>query len=156
MPDHLPKTRREALTTGSRTFYTGRPCKHDHLSPRLAVNYQCVECKAIHNASDRPEQKPRKAKAITGGGGGESYGRKRPVSPPERWRDIKISRGCAQVDEFVYGGSTFLGDSDAHLWRVVPDPEAGGRVWVVPANVTEIKAIIMGGLSKRAKAARLQ
>lgn len=37
-------TRAEAIRWGLRTYYTGVPCKHDHLSRRTVSNGSCNEC----------------------------------------------------------------------------------------------------------------
>lgn len=36
-----------ARQTGARTYVTGRPCKHGHLSPRNTVDASCVECRRV-------------------------------------------------------------------------------------------------------------
>jgi hypothetical protein len=36
--------RREAADTGRTFFYTGKPCKHGHMSPRYVTNAGCVTC----------------------------------------------------------------------------------------------------------------
>jgi hypothetical protein len=44
--DKLPETRREALDKGFPYYFTGKPCKHGHVSKRLAEG-SCYECKLI-------------------------------------------------------------------------------------------------------------
>ena len=41
------KTRKEALEEGSKTFYTGVPCKHNHLSPRHTNGSVCESAISI-------------------------------------------------------------------------------------------------------------
>ncbi|UPY96245.1 MULTISPECIES: hypothetical protein [Pectobacterium] len=45
-------TRLEAAKGGMNKFYTGKPCKHGHLSERWTLNGGCVQCNI-----DRVEQK---------------------------------------------------------------------------------------------------
>lgn len=40
---NLPKTRKEAQTSGAKHYFTGEPCKHGHVAPRKAKG-SCVEC----------------------------------------------------------------------------------------------------------------
>lgn len=42
-----PITRREALSQGLTHFFTGKPCKHDHISNRYVNSGVCVECMII-------------------------------------------------------------------------------------------------------------
>lgn len=42
-------TRKEAKERGLKTYYTGKPCKHGHLSERYTKNGTCVECQAAVN-----------------------------------------------------------------------------------------------------------
>jgi 5-methylcytosine-specific restriction endonuclease McrA len=42
--EHLPFTRKEALETGSKHFFTGEACGKGHISPRLASNGICTGC----------------------------------------------------------------------------------------------------------------
>ncbi len=37
-------TREEAEKRGLKTYYTGKPCKHGHLSERRVSNVSCIEC----------------------------------------------------------------------------------------------------------------
>jgi hypothetical protein len=43
----LPETREEARQTGSEFYFTGKPCKHGHLAPRITKRGQCVECRKV-------------------------------------------------------------------------------------------------------------
>lgn len=40
----MPKTRQEALDSGSTHYYTGKRCIHGHLSPRFTSSRACKEC----------------------------------------------------------------------------------------------------------------
>jgi hypothetical protein len=39
----LPTSRGEALRTGAKRYFTGKPCKHGHISPRGSLGH-CLEC----------------------------------------------------------------------------------------------------------------
>ena len=41
---HLPRTRQEAKAQGAKEYFTGLPCTHGHISPRLAKG-ACVACR---------------------------------------------------------------------------------------------------------------
>jgi group I intron endonuclease len=41
---HLPRTRQEAKNQGAKHYFTGLPCTHGHISPRLAKG-TCVACR---------------------------------------------------------------------------------------------------------------
>lgn len=43
----LPSTRKAAVTAGSARYYTGKPCKHGHTSPRLTDTGACTSCNSI-------------------------------------------------------------------------------------------------------------
>lgn len=38
------RERFQASLEGNKTYYTGRPCKHGHVSSRRTDNGECVEC----------------------------------------------------------------------------------------------------------------
>lgn len=46
-------TRREAVESGRKTFYTGRPCANGHLSERVLPSGGCVECRKTTYRSPR-------------------------------------------------------------------------------------------------------
>ena len=43
----LPSSRNDALAIGAKRFFTGKPCKHGHVSPQYTNGGNCVECKRI-------------------------------------------------------------------------------------------------------------
>lgn len=47
----------KAKRLGSTYYYTGKPCKHGHLSPRLSSNRACFTCLNLRHAQKTPEQK---------------------------------------------------------------------------------------------------
>lgn len=42
--EEYPSTRTEALSLGEKLYYTGKPCKHGHYSPRRTHNGNCLDC----------------------------------------------------------------------------------------------------------------
>jgi len=52
----LPKTRAEALERGLTRYFTGKACKHGHVSERFASGASCVECLRKY-AEANPEKK---------------------------------------------------------------------------------------------------
>ena len=42
--EHLPRTRKEAIETGSKRYFTGKPCKRGHVTTRFSSTKQCSEC----------------------------------------------------------------------------------------------------------------
>jgi 5-methylcytosine-specific restriction endonuclease McrA len=65
--DH-PKTRKEAIATGAKFYFTGEPCVRGHVALRKTKG-SCVECLkedwAIDN--DRRKEKPKTAAAVAAG-----------------------------------------------------------------------------------------
>ena len=49
----LPSSRKDALGCGAKFYYTGKPCKHGHLSNRRASTGNCLECDPAHNRNNR-------------------------------------------------------------------------------------------------------
>ena len=52
-------TRAEAKALGLKRYFTGKPCKHEHVAERQVSNGKCVECHAEYDNS--PERKAEKA-----------------------------------------------------------------------------------------------
>lgn len=42
--EFLPRSKREAVALGSLHYFTGKPCKRDHIVPRLTSQSACVLC----------------------------------------------------------------------------------------------------------------
>lgn len=53
-------TRREAKSTGSTTYFTGKPCKHGHVADRRTDNSTCVLCGNVAKARSRQDNPERK------------------------------------------------------------------------------------------------
>ena len=49
--ENLPRTQMEAVAAGSMLYFTGRPCKRGHQSPRYAVDTRCRQCNRERCAS---------------------------------------------------------------------------------------------------------
>jgi len=52
-----PTTRKEALKSGVASYFTGRPCKNGHISPRGTSNHECRECSNIRKRTSRIDPK---------------------------------------------------------------------------------------------------
>lgn len=52
----------EARTWRAAYFYTGKPCRNGHLSPRFTANRSCVTCYALKEAATTPEERLRRRK----------------------------------------------------------------------------------------------
>lgn len=49
MSEKLPGTQKEAKENGHKYYFTGKPCKHGHISKRSVTSGNCLECrKTIH------------------------------------------------------------------------------------------------------------
>lgn len=66
MDDDIPKSMKDARAQGVRRYFTGRPCKHGHVSTRVLPSGNCEECLRIYHDElrQRPDQKAR-AKAAS-------------------------------------------------------------------------------------------
>jgi hypothetical protein len=47
--DNLPTTKRDAILTGSKLFYSGRPCLKAHQAPCYVVSGRCMVCQLQSN-----------------------------------------------------------------------------------------------------------
>lgn len=50
--ENLPSIQTEAAKAGSAIYFTGKPCKRGHVSPRHTISGDCTEC-AKHRTIDR-------------------------------------------------------------------------------------------------------
>ena len=57
---HFPRTRAEAKASNSKFYFTGKPCKHGHISPRL-VKGTCMKCQKLdwEKQNDRRKELPK-------------------------------------------------------------------------------------------------
>lgn len=64
----LPKTRAEAKTLGTTHYFTGKPCKHGHIAPRL-VKGTCMVCREIEwkASNDKRKEFPKSTAAKAAG-----------------------------------------------------------------------------------------
>lgn len=47
--DDLPSSQAQAKSVGATQYYTGKPCKNGHISPRKAASGNCIEClRTVH------------------------------------------------------------------------------------------------------------
>ena len=49
-------TRQEAIAQGLRHYFTGKPCKHGHISKRSVNTWVCQECSRMHKANERRDK----------------------------------------------------------------------------------------------------
>ena len=54
---HLPSTRKEAIAKGLSYYFTGKPCKHGHISKRFTVCGKCYKCHEEKMKTDHYKQK---------------------------------------------------------------------------------------------------
>lgn len=45
--DGLPRSRAEAIDAGVKKYFTGKPCKWGHVSPRMVSNRRCCDCQKL-------------------------------------------------------------------------------------------------------------
>ena len=57
MPTMAIISRQEALARGLNRYFTGKPCRWDHLAERHTSNSDCVHCNVERNAGLRPIKK---------------------------------------------------------------------------------------------------
>jgi hypothetical protein len=64
----FPKTRSEAKAIGAKFYFTGKPCKHGHVAPRL-VKGTCMECQKTDwtKANERRKTRPKSDAAKAAG-----------------------------------------------------------------------------------------
>lgn len=60
----MQESRSAAIKAGEARYYTGRPCKHGHLSVRDTVTGACIECRNERSRLD--QQRAKKAIASAG------------------------------------------------------------------------------------------
>jgi hypothetical protein len=49
----MKNNRKEAIKSHDKWYYTGKPCKHGHLSKRMVMDGSCYECRLERNAIER-------------------------------------------------------------------------------------------------------
>lgn len=54
---HLPRTVSEALSIGSKKFFSGQPCGRGHYAPRFVLNSVCTSCHRENVAAARSNKK---------------------------------------------------------------------------------------------------
>lgn len=58
MQDDLPRSYSDALSVGASHYFTGRACKHGHISRRCTRTRNCVECARVRSLeADKPTQR---------------------------------------------------------------------------------------------------
>lgn len=77
-------SRSEAMASGFLQYFTGKPCKHGHLEPRITSNGTCLECARGH-AKKHAKKYPSKIKARVAKYRKEN--REDVLASKQRWRD---------------------------------------------------------------------
>ncbi len=54
--DQMHSNRQNADKAGHSYFFTGKPCKYGHLSPRQTSNATCVQCACDHSNKYHKEE----------------------------------------------------------------------------------------------------
>jgi hypothetical protein len=84
-----PSTRKEAITTGSDLYFTGKPCSRGHIAPRKAKG-ACIECMKEDWAKDNAKRSLSPKSKAAKDAGRRYY---------ERNRDSVIARAQARTSE---------------------------------------------------------
>lgn len=90
-----PKTRAEAKAVGAKHYFTGRPCKHNHIALRETKGV-CVECRKIEQKRSAAKRKQRPKSEAAKQSGRRYYEKNREVvkakaamQPPEKRREYR-------------------------------------------------------------------
>ncbi len=134
-------SRSEALQTGLKRFFDGRPCPHGHVAERLVSNYTCMECTRLRKFSLPEDQIEKKRQYM------RDWRRKNPEvarvrrreyilnnrekhyaaiiawhkANPDRLREIKLSakhRRRARIAQ--WDGCHYTTEELVALWESVP------------------------------------
>lgn len=57
----MVSSRKEALASNHQRYFTGKPCKRDHISERYAITGMCIACAALLESNWRKENRERRA-----------------------------------------------------------------------------------------------
>lgn len=57
MEKAMKATRKEAIEARERYFFTGKPCKHGHISKRITINGVCYECSNTRSKEHQAEMR---------------------------------------------------------------------------------------------------
>lgn len=63
MPEFIASTRAEGRKLGERHYFTGIPCKHEHVSHRFVKTAQCFECKRLDGLTPNHKKRLREYQA---------------------------------------------------------------------------------------------
>ena len=80
--ERIPKTRKEAIASGSDYYFTNVPCIHGHISPRFTSNKNCIDCIADRN-------RKRTTKGYWKGYGDLEYKRKKRKAASDHYKKYK-------------------------------------------------------------------
>jgi hypothetical protein len=104
--------RAEARALGLKRFFTGKPCKHGHVTERGVSNPECMECSRgrrrewraanLEKARERARESARKYRAANLEKAREKereYGRKRRATNPGRVREVRRAWRAANLEK---------------------------------------------------------
>jgi 5-methylcytosine-specific restriction endonuclease McrA len=95
-------TRKQAQGSELHKFYTGKPCKHGHLSERFTSNMVCVECNRKHGTA-WAKANPEKAREMWGKASYKYRQKNKPLyaalEAKRRATMISVTPRWANVDE---------------------------------------------------------
>ena len=92
----LPKTRKEAIEQGSKYYFTGKPCKHGHVSKRISSNRACFVCGYEQSVNYRKENLE-KVRAIEAKSKKKDYlkNRNERIKKSKMWREANKEKQSA-------------------------------------------------------------
>lgn len=93
------KLQQEARDRGEMYFYTGKPCKYGHDSPRLTSCYNCAQCHEEWRAKRRAATKKRLASGIYPKKRGK--GKKKRSPKPKKNKGILIYKEVRITEEEI-------------------------------------------------------
>lgn len=96
MAEQLPRTAAEAKKMGVTQYFTGKPCKHGHISGRQTKGGNCIECCLIR----KPPVKPRECSTAPRMGWGFPTAPVQIIGNPKRISPVVIERENGWLGEF--------------------------------------------------------
>lgn len=137
MQTELPTTQKEALATGSVTYFTGQACRNGHIAPRNAKKGKCLQCLAEKQARYR-EARPDEDAAIA-----SRYREKNAESVRERDR-ARYAADPEGRKRYVHDWKSRFPDlAAAYSRRRLSNVERATPPWLSPDQRREIRALYL-------------
>lgn len=92
--NELPRTRAEARETGSKFYFTTKPCKHGHIDKRHTSSGQCGECRRVTQRASYPQ---RAVKSRAYQVEYRAKNRKKSRDATKKWREANPERATAKI-----------------------------------------------------------